>query len=101
MEAEYNHYLSPNTPVVHNLQGILTERTGTDSVEITVSAALEKIAAAALQPPGCGLRSTPNGAILAAYSSPTYNPNKLSSTDAQAVDDYYTSLDPESATHRS
>ena len=98
MEAEYNHYLSPNTPVVHNLQGILTERTGTDSVEITVSAALQKIAAAALGSyRGAVVAIDPQtGAILAAYSSPTYNPNKLSSTDKKAVDDYYTSLDPES-----
>jgi peptidoglycan glycosyltransferase len=97
MEAEYNHYLSPNTPVVHNLQGILTERTGTDSVEITVSAALQMVAAEALGSyRGAVVAIDPRtGAILAAYSSPTYNPNKLSSTDAKAVDDYYTSLNPD------
>jgi peptidoglycan glycosyltransferase len=98
MEAEYNHYLSPNTPVVHNLQGILTERTGTDSVEITVSAALQKVAAGALGSyRGAVVAIDPRtGAILAAYSSPTYNPNKLSSTDAKAVDNYYKSLNPDS-----
>ncbi|MGD0741925.1 MAG: penicillin-binding transpeptidase domain-containing protein [Acidimicrobiales bacterium] len=98
MEAEYNRFLSPNTPAVHNLDEILTERTGTDSVEITVSAALQRIAAGALgSERGAVVAIDPRtGAILAAYASPTYNPNKLSSDDARAVERYYKSLDPNS-----
>jgi peptidoglycan glycosyltransferase len=98
MEAEYNQFLSPNTPAVHNLDGILTERTGTDSVEITVSTTLQKVAAEALGSYlGAVVAIDPQtGAILAAYSNPTYNPNKLSSTDAKQAEDYYKSLDPDS-----
>ena len=98
MEAEYNQFLSPNTPAVHSLDGILTERTGTDSVEITVSTTLQKVAAEAL---GSYLGAvvavdTQTGAILAAYSNPTYNPNKLSSADAKQAENYYKSLNPDS-----
>ncbi len=98
MEAEYNQFLSPNTPAVHSLDGILTERTGTDSVEITVSTTLQKVAAEALGSYlGAVVAIDPQtGAILAAYSNPTYNPNKLSSTDTKQAADYYKSLDPDS-----
>jgi penicillin-binding protein A len=34
------------------------------------------------------------GAILAAVSTPSYDPNKLSSHDADKIDDYYQSLQP-------
>jgi peptidoglycan glycosyltransferase len=98
MEAEYNQFLSPNTPAVHSLDGILTERTGTDSVEITVSTTLQKVAAEALGSYlGAVVAINPQtGAILAAYSNPTYNPNKLSSADAKQAANYYKSLDPDS-----
>jgi peptidoglycan glycosyltransferase len=98
MEAEYNRYLSPNTPVVHNLNDILTERSGTDSIELTVSAALQKVAAEALGDyRGAVVAIDPEtGNILAFYSNPTYDPNKLSSEDAKANTAYYESLDPSS-----
>ncbi|HXZ83491.1 MAG TPA: penicillin-binding transpeptidase domain-containing protein [Acidimicrobiales bacterium] len=98
MEDEYNHYLSPNTPVVHNLNDILTERPGTDSIEITVSAALQKVAAEALGDyRGAVIAIDPRtGAIDASYSNPTYDPNKLSSGNAKANMAYYQSLDPDS-----
>jgi peptidoglycan glycosyltransferase len=98
MEAEYNRYLSPNTPVVHNLSDVLTERTGTDSIEITVSAALQKVAAEAMGDyRGAVVAIDPRtGNILAFYSSPTYNPNELSWGDKKAAERYYESLDPSS-----
>ncbi|MFZ0059743.1 MAG: penicillin-binding transpeptidase domain-containing protein [Acidimicrobiales bacterium] len=98
MEAEYNQFLSPNTPVVHNLNDVLTERTGTDSIEITVSAALQKVAAEAMGDyRGAVVAIVPRtGAILAAYSSPTYNPNELSSGNKKEAAKYYESLDPSS-----
>ncbi len=98
IEAEYNHDLSPNTPTVNNLNDILTERSGTDSVEITVSAALQQVAAEALgNYRGAVIAIDPRtGAILAFYSNPTYDPNKLSSGNLKAAAAYYESLDPTS-----
>src|SRR5579863_965921 len=98
LESEYDQYLSPNTPTIHNLKDILTQKTGTDSIGITVSAKLQKVAADALGSyTGAVVAIDPQtGAILAMYANPTYDPNKLSSPDLAAVEKYLASLNPNS-----
>ena len=46
--GQYNHFLEPHTPSITNLQSILTQRSGTDSLVTTVSVHLQKVAQQAL-----------------------------------------------------
>ncbi|MHB1597794.1 MAG: penicillin-binding transpeptidase domain-containing protein [Acidimicrobiales bacterium] len=99
VEAEYNGYLVQHQSAAHGLSGLLTETTGTDTVEVTISTKLQAVAAAALAPYATGAVvaiDPTTGAILAMYSKPSYDPNKLSSANATAIDKYYASLDPSS-----
>lgn len=100
LEAEYDQYLRPNTPVVHSLSDILTQKTGTDSIAITVSAKLQKVAATALGSlTGAVVAIDPQtGAILAMYANPTFDPNQISQGDRAAAQKYFLSLNPNSGT---
>jgi len=92
-------YLVQHQSAAHGLSGLLTETTGTDTVEVTISTKLQAVAAAALAPYATGAVvaiDPTTGAILAMYSKPSYDPNKLSSANATAIDKYYASLDPSS-----
>ena len=98
--GQYNHFLIPHTPSITNLQSILTQRSGTDSLVTTISVSLQKVAQEALGSyDGAVVAIDPqNGNILAMYSNPTYNPNELSQPNAKAANAYYNSLSPSSGT---
>jgi penicillin-binding protein A len=96
--GQYNHFLVPHTPSITNLQSILTQRSGTDSLVTTVSVPLQKVAQEALGSyDGAVVAIDPqNGNLLAMYSNPTYNPNALSQPNAEAAKAYFNSLNPSS-----
>ncbi len=98
--GQYNHFLIAHTPSITNLQSILTQRSGTDSLVTTISVSLQKVAQEALGSyDGAVVAIDPqNGNILAMYSNPTYNPNELSQPNAKAANAYYNSLSPSSGT---
>lgn len=98
--GEYDHFLAPHTPSITNLQSILTQRSGTDSLVTTVSVRLQKVAQEALGSyTGAVVAIDPrNGDILAMYSNPTYDPNELSQPNTKAANAYYNSLSPSSGT---
>ena len=109
LEAEYGNpstsspqsqYLLVHQYPTHGLKGVLTTRTGTDSITTTVSYKLQRVAQQALGPyEGAVVALDPrNGNILAMYSNPTFNPNDLASHDPKAVARYYASLSPNSGT---
>ena len=109
LEAEYGNpygttpasqYLLVHQYPTHGLSGYLNQRSGTDTITITVTRALQAVAAQALGSlTGALVAWNPqNGDILALYSSPSYNPNKLASTNPKEVNSYYNSLNPNSAT---
>ena len=96
--GQYNHFLAPHTPSITNLQSILTQRSGTDSLVTTLSVKLQQVAQQALGSyDGAVVAVDPqNGDVLALYSNPTYNPNGLSRPNAKAANAYYNSLNPAS-----
>ena len=107
LEAEYGNplgtsaksqYLLMHEYPGHGLSGLLTQRKGTDSITITVSRRLQLVARQALGSlRGALVAIDPrNGDILAMYSSPSFNPNKLASLNPKTVTAYYKSLDPAS-----
>jgi penicillin-binding protein A len=98
--GQYDRFLAPHTPSITNLQSILTQKSGTDSLVTTISVGLQKVAQEALGSyTGAVVAIDPqNGNILAMYSNPTYNPNGLSQPNAKAANAYYNSLSPSSGT---
>ncbi|MDP9116927.1 MAG: penicillin-binding transpeptidase domain-containing protein [Actinomycetota bacterium] len=71
------------------------------SVDLTLNSAAQQAAYAAMKGADGQLRhgavvaiDPSTGAILAAVSTPSYDPNKLSSHDASSIESYYTSLLP-------
>lgn len=107
LEAEYGNpygttpesqYLLIHDYPTKGLRGLLNQRKGTDTITITVSRRLQLVAQQALGSlTGALVAWDPqNGAILAMYSSPSYDPNKLSATSAKVVNAYYNSLNPNS-----
>ncbi|HUY30377.1 MAG TPA: penicillin-binding transpeptidase domain-containing protein [Acidimicrobiales bacterium] len=99
VEDQYNRYLVEHESSVHSISDLLTQTKGTDTVEVTISPKLQAVAKAALAPytDGAVVAVDPTtGAILAMYSKPSYDPNKLSGADGKAIDKYYASLNPSS-----
>lgn len=86
VEGTYNKYLVAHNAPVKSLGDLLTTRTVTDTVTLTVSTALQQAAANALgSHDGAVVALDPtSGAILAMYSNPTYDPNPLASTNIPA-----------------
>jgi peptidoglycan glycosyltransferase len=91
IEAQYNNFLVQHESTGSGLKGLLTETKSTDLVQVTVSVALQRVAEQALGGYlGAIVAFSPTtGAILAMYSNPTYDPNKLSLLDGKAVQQYY------------
>ena len=99
VEASYNQYLEGHTKPVKTVRDFLTPATTvTDNVTLTVEPKVQAAMAAALngipQTPGSGPVSAvaldpTTGAILAMYSTPTYDPNPLVSQDGKAVQAAY------------
>ncbi|HLX89627.1 MAG TPA: penicillin-binding transpeptidase domain-containing protein, partial [Acidimicrobiales bacterium] len=87
VEGTYNKYLVSHNSPIKNLGDLLTTRTVTDTVTLTVSTAMQQAAAAALgNKTGAVVALDPTtGAVLAMYSNPTYDPNPLASPISATV----------------
>ena len=94
VEDEYNSYLVQHQSKPKGLAGVLAQDKGTDSVVLTLSLPLQRVAEKALGGfLGAIVATDPqNGDILAMYSNPTYDPNGLSSLDPAANQRYYNSV---------
>jgi peptidoglycan glycosyltransferase len=97
VESEYNSYLVQHQSKPKGLAGVLAQDKGTDSVVLTLSVQLQKVAEEALAGfQGAIVASDPqNGDILAMYSNPTYDPNGLSSLNPAANQSYYNKVSTE------
>jgi peptidoglycan glycosyltransferase len=98
LDGEYASYLTEHLSSGSGLQGLLSQQATIDSVVTTISPAVQEVARQALGDlRGAVVAIDPTtGAIEAMYSSPSFNPNGLSSLNARAANDYYNSLDPDS-----
>ncbi len=103
VEAEYNQFLQSHTRPAKNLSDLLTTRTTTGNVYLTISSGLQLKVAGIVEginkdgsapQAGAVVINVKTGAIEAMYGRPTYNPIPLTSQDASAVTAYYNSLDP-------
>jgi len=83
LEAQYNSFLSSHSQPPQSVAQLLAPTSASDSVTLTLSPALQRVAANALAGrDGAVVALNPtNGDILAMYSNPTYNPVPLTSTD--------------------
>ena len=90
VEASYNQYLEAHNRTPTTLLDLLTNSTVTDNVTLTIRPKLQAAMATALNNmPQTGISSPVSavaldpttGAILAMYSTPTYDPNPLVSED--------------------
>jgi penicillin-binding protein A len=81
VENAYNSDLTYHTQAPQTLGDLLTTQQGTDSVVLTLSEKYQKLAQAALgNKDGAVVMLNPsNGAVLAMYSNPTFNPSPIAS----------------------
>ncbi len=81
VEAEYDNDLADHESTASTPRQILTEQSGTDNVVLTINASLQKVAQQALGGRlGAIVAINPqNGAILAMYGNPTFDPNAMAS----------------------
>jgi peptidoglycan glycosyltransferase len=83
VEQTYSSQLAGRTVPLQHLSDLLTTRTNTDDVTLTISNQLQQVAANALGPRSGSIvvLNPTNGSVLAMYSNPTFDPNPLSSHD--------------------
>ncbi|HWC37521.1 MAG TPA: penicillin-binding transpeptidase domain-containing protein, partial [Acidimicrobiales bacterium] len=83
VEQTYTSQLAGRSLPLQHLSDLLTTRTSTQDVTLTISNQLQQVAASSLaQHAGSVVVLNPtNGNILAMYSSPTFDPNPLASHD--------------------
>jgi peptidoglycan glycosyltransferase len=93
VEATYNSELQGHSIPLRHLSDILTPRTQTGTVTLTLDSQLQATARFALgNRTGAVVALNPStGAVLAMYSNPSYDPNPLASHDAQTVRRAWTS----------
>ncbi len=86
VEASYDQYLTAHTSAIRTLKDLFSSRTEVDNVTLTMSVRLQNIAAQALGSlKGAVVAIVPaTGAILAMYSSPSFDPNPLVSLSGTA-----------------
>lgn len=104
VEASYNKYLVAHNRTPTSLKDLLTNSTVTDNVTLTVGTKLQQTVAnditqlPAMAPPEVPVADTQasavvldpkTGAVLAMYSTPTYDPNPLVSQDGKTVEAAY------------
>ena len=79
LERTYNDDLTGKTQSLKNIGDLLTSRTNTNNVTITVTQRMQQVAKDALgDKTGAVVALNPKtGEILAMYSNPSYDPNKL------------------------
>jgi peptidoglycan glycosyltransferase len=94
LESEYNQFLSQHSSPTSTLGDLLTEHKTTDDITLTVSVALQRVAASALAGrTGAVVAIDPQtGAILAMYGNPTFNPNLFAVHSYDAVQRNYFKL---------
>jgi peptidoglycan glycosyltransferase len=87
VEATYDKELRSHTAPLRSLGDLLVNRTTTDDLTLTIKSRLQQEAKTALgNLSGSVVAIDPrNGDILAMYSSPTYDPNKLAGHDGTQV----------------
>jgi peptidoglycan glycosyltransferase len=104
VEAEYNAYLRSHTRPAKTLGDLLTTRTTTGNVILTINSGLQLKVAGIVEginnngsapQAGAVVLNVKTGAVEAMYGQPTYNPVPLTSQDAKVVTAYYNSLDPQ------
>ncbi|MHB8681216.1 MAG: penicillin-binding transpeptidase domain-containing protein [Acidimicrobiales bacterium] len=88
VEGTYDKYLVAHNAPVKTLGDLLTTRTVTDTVTLTISTQMQQAAANALaasgSPVGAVVALNPStGAVLALYSNPNYDPNPLAAPDGK------------------
>jgi peptidoglycan glycosyltransferase len=81
LEAQYNSVLSAHSLPAQSLEQVLAPTEGEDSVTLTLSPALQKLAQAELgSRDGSVVAIVPStGSLLTLYSNPTYNPTPFTS----------------------
>jgi peptidoglycan glycosyltransferase len=104
VEASYNQFLEAHNRAPKTLRDLLTNNTVTDNVTLTVGNKLQQAVAnditqlPAMAPPEVPVANTQasavvldpkTGAILAMFSTPTYDPNAFVSQDGKAVEAAY------------
>lgn len=82
LEAQYNSQLAAHSLPAQSLEQVLAPTEGEDSVTLTLSPALQKLAQAELDSSdGSVVAIVPStGSLLALYSNPTYNPAPFTSS---------------------
>jgi peptidoglycan glycosyltransferase len=100
LERSYTNYLQLHESPVKTVKDLLTQHQETDDVVTTISYKLQLVAQQALAGRvGAVVALDPqNGAVLALYGNPTFNPNALSTYDNTTNNAYYLSLGPDSDT---
>lgn len=88
VEQSYNSYLVAHNQPVKTLRDLLTTRTVTDTVNLTLDPKLQQVAAQAIAAEGYKSGAVvaidpSTGAIKAMYSYPTFDPNPLASPDTK------------------
>ena len=105
IEDEYNSYLQSHTRPAKSLRDLLTNRTTTGNVNLTVSTTLQSQVAQAVDDTdingrapqaGAVVVNVKTGAIEAMYGNPTYDPNPLVSPNVTTEKYAWTSLNPQS-----
>ena len=103
IEAEYNQFLQLHTRPAKTLSDLLTTRTTTGNVILTVNSGLQLKVAGIVEAinkngsapqAGAVVINVKTGAIEAMYGRPTYDPTGLVSQDPKVVKTTYNSLDP-------
>ena len=101
VEAEYNSYLESHTRPAKTLGDLLTSRTTTGNVTLTVTSTLQNQVAQAVvgthaPEAGAVVINVKTGAIEAMYGTPTYDPTLLASPNVATEKYAYAALDPQS-----
>jgi peptidoglycan glycosyltransferase len=98
VESQYNSYLEMHESPVTTLADLLTQHEETNDIVTTIRSQLQATASKALAGKVGGVIALDpqTGAIFAMFSNPTYNPNKLATSNAAAAAAYFNSLHPNS-----
>jgi peptidoglycan glycosyltransferase len=106
IESQYDSYLQSHTRPAKTLGDLLTSRTTTGNVTLTIGTKLQSQVAQAVDATdvngdapqaGAVVMNVKTGAIEAMYGNPTFDPNPLVSPNVAAEKYAWTALDPESA----
>ena len=98
LEAQYNQYLSPHAQPPQSFAQLLAPTSAADSISLTLEPALQLVARRALagQDGAAVVLDPRDGAVLAMYANPNYDPMPLTSNDvatAEAAWKTYTTPD--------